>query len=381
LSERSGFRGHLTLALGLLTLYASLTSFAALWPFMVKIAGVDSASYGGFLGLGNLLSLGARCLAMATNSVGSIILIGASFSAAASAVLLSGYTYYSIMFSTLFQRFAFAVSMMGRGLAAGMEIPKNWRGAFTAAIFSSAQLGILIGINLGLTLFLLTGSYLYSIISGIILAVASAFLLAPLRKMRLFQENFSLKLLIPSRKPVKMLLLVCALDAFVWGGVFGFAYVLAPSYLGAVESDIGLARTLSMVIAIPTNFIFGALSDKIRSRRVFMIVSELIGCVTLLCYALIRSPISIMIFGALMGLVVSTWGPVVIAFFTEITTKEELGAVLSSWSILTGASRIIYPVIGGFMIERFGIPFFFEMSAILFLMISTLIAAVLKENQ
>ncbi|RLG07826.1 MAG: hypothetical protein DRN65_02775, partial [Thaumarchaeota archaeon] len=80
----------MTLALGLLTLYASLTSFSALWPFMVKIAGVDSASYGSFLGLGNLLSLGARCLAMATNSVGSIILIGASFSAAASAVLLPG---------------------------------------------------------------------------------------------------------------------------------------------------------------------------------------------------------------------------------------------------------------------------------------------------
>ena len=88
-----------------------------------------------------------------------------------------------------------------------------------------------------------------------------------------------------------------------------------------------------------------------------------------------------MIFGALMGLVVSTWGPVVIAFFTEITPKEELGAVLSSWSILTGASRIIYPIIGGLIIQGLGIQLFFEISALLFLMISILIATVLKENQ
>ncbi|MCS7132883.1 MAG: MFS transporter [Aigarchaeota archaeon] len=379
--ERSGLRSHLILALGFIALYASIASFTSLWPFMVEIAGVDSASYGGFLGLGNLLSLAARFLAAVTNNLGAIIFVGAFFSAAASLILIPGYTYYSIMFSTLFQKLSFEVSRMGREVTAGMTLPRNWRGVFAAIVLSSTQLGILIGVNLGLMLFLLTRSYLHSLILGMVLAALSAVILTPLWRMKLFQENFSPRLLIPSRKPVKILLIICILDAFIWGGVFEFAYVLAPSYLGAVEADIGLARTLGMIIVIPTNLFFGAVSDKLQSRKFFMIISELLGCVALLCYAMMRSPISIVIFGALMGLVSSTWIPLVIALFTEMTPQEELGAALSSWSILTGASRIIYPVVGGFLIERLGVQFFFELSAIMLLMISALIAVALEENR
>ena len=368
------------LAIGLFALYASLTSFSALWPFMVELAGVDSASYGSFLGAGNLLSLLVQCLATATNSVGSVIFIGASFSIAASAALLSGYTYYSILSSTIFQRLGMAISMMGRGLAAGMEIPKSWKGFFTAGMLSSAQLGVLIGINLGLALFLLTGSYQYALVCGIILALTSMVLLAPWRRMKLFQENFSLKLLIPRRRAIQSLMLICLVDAFVWGGVFGFAYVLAPSYLGAVESDIGLARTLTMSVSIPMNLVFGMLSDKIRSRKLFMVLSEIIGSIAMMCYALIRSPISIMIFGLLMGFVASTWGPVVIAFFAEITPRRELGATLSSWSILTGISRVISPIIGGFIIISYGIPFFFKLSSVLILLVAVLIIFALKDR-
>lgn len=381
LFKQSSFRSHLILAIGFIALYASINSFAPLWPFIVEIAGVDSASYGVFLGLGNLLSLLARLLATATNNIGSIVFIGASFSAAASLALVSGYTYYSIMFSTLFQKLSFEVSRMGREVTAGMTLPKNWRGVFAAIMLSSTQVGILIGVNLGLALFLLTGSYLHSLLLGVILAASSAMILAPLWKMRLFQEKFSPGLLIPSRRPVRVLLLLCALDAFIWRGIFEFAYVLAPAYLGAVESDIGLARTLSMAVVIPTNLLFGAISDRLQSRKFFMIISELVGFIALTYYVLVRSPIAIIVFGALMGLVSSTWIPLVIALFTEMTPREELGAALSSWNILTGVSGIISPVIGGLLIERFGVQFFFGSSALLLLLISILIAVALGENR
>lgn len=348
---------------------------------MVELAGVDSTSYGGFLSLGNLLSLLVRALATAVNSLGLITLIGASFSATASLILLSGYTYHSIMFSTIFQKISFEVSRMGREVTAGMVLPKKWRGVFAAIVLSSTQLGILIGVNLGLLLFLLSGSYLYSIIMGIILAGSSSAILAPIRKIKLFQENFSPKVLIPRRRPVRLLLLVCILDAFVWGGAFEFAYILAPYYLGAAELDIGLARTLGMLIVIPMNLFFGAISDKFKSRRLFLMISELIGCVALLLYSTARSPLSIVIFGALMGLVASTWIPIVIAYFTEMVPREELGATLSSWSIFTGVARTIYPAIGGFLIDNFGVQFFFEFSAFMLLSISILIAAALKENR
>ncbi len=345
---------------------------------MVELAGVDSASYGGFIGAGSILSIILRGLVMAANSVGVVVLAGALFSIGSSITLMMGYTYYTIFFSTLFQRLGFAASMMGRGLVAGMEVPKNWRGVFTAGILSSAQLGILLGINLGLALFLLTNTYFYALVSGIILAVLAIILLAPWMKVRLFKEKFSLKLLIPSSRAAKLLILICCMDAFIWGGVFGFAYVLAPSYLGAVESDIGLARTLTMLFAIPLNIVFGAISDKIKSRRIFLALSELIGAAALFCYALIRSSLSIIIFGLLMGFVVASWGPIVIALFTEVTPRKELGATLSSWSILTGASRVVYPMIGGLLITELGTAFFFNLSGFLLVILAISIAVLLK---
>ena len=369
---------RLLLALGIFSLYASLASFSALWPFMVKAAGVDSASYGGFLGAGSILSLFARGLLMAANNLGVVAYAGAIFSIGSAAILLAGYTYHTILFSTIFQRLGFAASMMGRGLAAGLEVPRSWRGVFTAGVVSSAQLGILIGVNLGLSTFLLTGSYIYALISGIFLAALSMILLAPWRRVRLFEENFSLKLLIPSSRPAKLLLAICCADAFIWGGVFGFAYVLAPSYLGAVESDIGLARSLTMILAIPMNLVFGAISDKLRSRAPFLVLSEVFGAAALFCYAIIRSPISIIVFGLLMGFVASTWAPIVIALFTELSPRGELGAVLSSWSVLAGASRILYPMIGGLIIERLGVGFFFNLSGALLLALAILMAILLK---
>lgn len=259
-----------------------------------------------------------------------------------------------------------------------MEVPRNWRGVSTAEIISSAQLGMLLGINLELATFLLTGTYVYALFSGIILAVLAMILLAPWRRARLFKEKFSLRLLIPSSRAAKLLLLICCMDAFVWGGVFGFAYVLAPSYLGAVESDIGLARSLTMILAIPLNIIFGAISDKIRSRSIFPTLSEILGAVALSCYALIRSPISIMIFGLLMGFVAASWGPIVIALLTEVTPRDELGATLPSWSILTGASRVAYPMIGGILISRLGAALFFNLSGASLIGLAILIAAMLK---
>ena len=371
-------RSHIFIALGLLLLHASLSSFSALWPFMVESARVDSASYGGFISVAAVLSILARGLMMAVNNLGAVIFTGAAFSMASAAVLMLGYTYYTIFFSTLFQRIGFAASMMGRGLVAGMEVPKNWRGVFTAGILSSAQLGVLIGINLGLGLFLLTGSYFHALISGIVLAALATVFLAPWMKVKLFKEKFSLKLLIPSSRGAKLLILICSLDAFIWGGIFGFAYVLAPSYLGAVESDIGLARSLSMILAIPLNLAFGAISDKLRSRWLFLAFSELVGAAALFCYSMIRSSISIIVFGLLMGFVAASWGPIVIALFTEVTPREELGATLSSWSILTGASRIVYPLIGGFVISEFGVPVFFNFSGLMLIALAALIAALLR---
>jgi len=379
LSSAKSLRRRISIALGLFLLYASLSSFRALWPFMVELAEVDSASYGSFVGVGSILSVITRGAMIAANSVGVVIFTGALFSIFSAAVLMTGYTYYTILFSTIFQRMSFAASMMGRGLVAGMEVPKNWRGVFTAGILSSAQLGILLGVNLGLALFMLTGSYFYALVAGVLLAILSMTLLAPWIRVKLFQEQFSLRLLIPKRRAARLLMLICCVDAFVWGGIFAFAYVLAPSYLGASEIDIALARTMTMILAIPLNLIFGALSDKIKSRKLFMILSELVGAAALTCYAFIRSPISIMIFGLLMGLVASTWGPIVIAFFTEVTAREELGATLSSWSLLTGISRVFYPVIGGFLIAGLGVAFYFSFSAFLLLTIAALIWVLLRE--
>lgn len=346
---------------------------------MVEKAGVDSASYGEFLTIGSILSVFVRYMILIANSLGWIALTGAIFSAISSSVLLTGYTYYSILSSTVLQSVGSATSMMGRGLLTGMEVPKNSKGLFTASMMSVGQLGLILGVNLGLFLFFISGDYTQALIVCIFLSAVSILLLFPWLKIKLSKRRITPKLLIPKSSLARRLIFIACLDAFVWGGVFGFVFILAPPYLGASEADIGLARTVMIGLMIPLNVAFGILSDKFRMRKNLLVISEFVGSISLLYYALYRSPFTIVVFGLLMGVVASTWGPVIIVLFTEMTQKEELGEVLSSWSILTGISRTIYPIIGGEIILEFGVPFFFELSSLLLFAVSASIATLVKE--
>jgi len=376
---RNPFKRHLRLAVGLALLYASLSSYSALWPFIVEKAGVDSASYGGFLSLGSILSVFVRYLSLLTNSLGWIALIGAMFSALSSAVLLGGYTYRTIFLSTILQRIGLSASMMSRGLLTGMEVPETSKGLFTGGMISAGQVGTILGVNLGLLLFFLSGSYTQALLACMALSALSVILLYPWLKVRLSRNRLTPRLLIPKGGQVRRLVFISCLDAFVWGGVFGFVFVLAPTYLGASEADIGLARTVMVGLMIPLNVAFGLLSDRLRMRKGLLIFSEFVGSVSLLYYALCPAPLTIVIFGLLMGIVASSWGPVILAFFTELAKKEELGEVLSSWSVLTGVSRTIYPIVGGALISRFGIPFFFELSSVLLLGVTASIGLLVRE--
>jgi len=53
-----------------------------------------------------------------------------------------------------------------------------------------------------------------------------------------------------------------------------------------------------------------------------------------------------------MGLVISSWAPIVSAYVSEASPAEELNNNVGTWMTLTALVRVPAPMIGGFLAER-----------------------------
>jgi len=60
----------------------------------------------------------------------------------------------------------------------------------------------------------------------------------------------------------------------------------------------------------------------------------------------------IFISALLMGLVVSSWAPIVSTYVSEASTAEELNNNVGTWMTLAAPVRVPAPLIGGFLAER-----------------------------
>jgi len=54
----------------------------------------------------------------------------------------------------------------------------------------------------------------------------------------------------------------------------------------------------------------------------------------------------------LMGMVISSWGPIVSAYVSEFSTREGLHYNVGTWMTLTALVRVPAPIIGGYLAER-----------------------------
>ena len=82
-----------------------------------------------------------------------------------------------------------------------------------------------------------------------------------------------------------------------------------------------------------------------------MIASELLGLGAWGIFLLAPTVSLLYVSALLMGLVLSTWGPIVQAYVTEVTGPEAMQDTVATWTTLNAIARVPGPLIGGLLAD------------------------------
>ena len=130
-------------------------------------------------------------------------------------------------------------------------------------------------------------------------------------------------------------------------------FLITPARIFQVtQQDIALIQTLVFGASTATNIVFAGLSDRLWGRKSLLAASEGLGVVTLGLYLVAENVQPIFISALLMGLVISSWGPIVSAYVSEASSTEELHDNVGTWMTLTALVRVPAPIIGGYLAEH-----------------------------
>jgi len=125
----------------------------------------------------------------------------------------------------------------------------------------------------------------------------------------------------------------------------------------------------------------GYVSDKLRRRVVFFVLSEICGIFHFLIILVAKDLSPIYLAYALMGFTISFWGPIASAYVTEKAeelSKDLIPITVGVWGFLTSLSRMPGGVIGGFIYD-FNPYLLFEVAITLLTIVTLSIALFLKD--
>lgn len=292
-----------------------------------------------------------------------------------------GYSF--IMFSRLFYYFAslgiFSFIFFSIGVIfSRMMFPvyNTVRGTVIAKYFSSERRASVMGIISALqTLFSsigpFIGSYMYQglgmgfsaifITSFLILLIGIIPLLylslndeTTSKKETSILDQFKMIPLIFKHRKLLYTLIVFQIDGFSWSLIFMYTSIYIAQTLKATPNDQAVIYLVSNIIGI-LGFIFsGYLSDKMKKRVFFLILSELTGIIFLSLYVLAWNIFIIYISAIFMGFMFSFWGPISTAYITEKSeeiSKDIIPITMGVWGFLGSIARTPGPLIGGYLYD------------------------------
>jgi len=171
------------------------------------------------------------------------------------------------------------------------------------------------------------------------------------------------------------------IDAFVWSLTFRYVSIYLASYLKAKPADLAQLNLVMTVVSVAGLISAGYVSDKLRRRVVFLVLSEICGILYFTLVLIAKDLTLVYVAYALMGFTISFWGPIASAYVTEKAeelSKDLIPMTVGVWGLLTSLSRMPGGVIGGFIYD-INPHLLFETAAALLIVVTLLIALFLRD--
>jgi len=143
-------------------------------------------------------------------------------------------------------------------------------------------------------------------------------------------------------------------DAFVWSLTFRYVPIYLACRLGATPSDLAVLNLVSTAVSAVGLVSAGYVSDRLRRRAPFLVISELCG-VAYFSAILAASDLTLAYVAyAFMGFVISFWSPVASAYVTERaerTSRDMVPIAVGVWMLLTSLARTPGGFVGGVLYD------------------------------
>ncbi len=164
---------------------------------------------------------------------------------------------------------------------------------------------------------------------------------------------------------------VTTVDIFVWGIGAAILHGMLRKTYNVSNLQIGILQCLFSLSWAITQIPVGKLIDKFGCK-IFLIISELIGVVTMIGFLISTKYEQFLIFSFLWGMVASTWVPSVKTLIANSVEKTKRAEAIGKLSFFRGVFGFPAPFIGGILYDNFGFKI-----PILANLIGALLAAIL----
>ncbi len=160
-------------------------------------------------------------------------------------------------------------------------------------------------------------------------------------------------------------------DIFVWGLGSSILFGMLRKTFNFSVSQIGILTCMISISWAITQIPVGRLIEKFGCK-IFLILSELIGVITMFGFLISTKYEHFLIFSFLWGMVASTWVPTMKTLIANSVDKTKRGEAIGKLSFFRGLFGFPAPFIGGILFDNFGFKI-----PILANLIGALIAAIL----
>jgi len=172
---------------------------------------------------------------------------------------------------------------------------------------------------------------------------------------------------LPIRKLIKTSPLAC-FGQLLLGGIFACLFGMAPVY--ATERGMSIAEVSYFVTAIYfggliCQYPIGWLSDRL-DRRILIVAVTALGAVTALsALAIGNGYLSLLVVAFVIGGTSNPLYSLLLAYANDYIEADEMAAASGGLLFINGMGAMTGPVIVGFLMQRFGIEWFFITIAVL----------------
>jgi len=326
----------------------------SVWPFYLQRNGVGDELYGAFTTISNLFAILARAVSgkLANGNESLPYLIAMLASTGMMFVLAFVPSPLGILVGTVLAAAAMALIAVGRTILVGRDSGKAPLATRNALLATLSNLGLIIGVILGTSVFSLSSYFGIFLIGGIIclLGVGASIWLP--RGSTVAKPGLRVINIRRASSSLRRFYFANCLDAFSWNLALPFFAITPARIFQVTQTDIALIQTLMFGASLATNVVFAIISDKVSGRKSMLAASEALGVVTLVVYVLAPSIWPIFAAAFLMGLANSSWGPVTAAYVSEASSAEELNENVGTWQTLAAIVRVPAPIIGGYLAQH-----------------------------